>query len=164
MKHITEINFSDKPFDGFWMKSAYRVPIGLFPSVDRFVSQEAPANTPITEIMVNSLITSHVEGEKARAGAPLTISGLAWDSGRGVTRVEVSIDGGETWRDARLGEDLGRFSFRVFSFDVRSPRRGKLVVMARASNKNGQTQVDAPIFNPAGYHHNAVQKITLNIA
>lgn len=164
MKHISEISFSDKPFDGFWMKSAYRVPLGLFPSTDRFISQESPVNTPITEMMVNSLITSHADGAKARAGAALTIGGVAWDSGRGVSRVEVSTDDGKTWSEATLGQDLGRFSFRSFSFAIKSPKRGKLSVQARASNKAGQTQVAAAIFNPPGYHHNVIHKITLDIA
>jgi len=164
MKHVSEINFVDKPFDGFWMKAAYRVPIGLFPSVDRFVSQETAVNTPITEMMVNSLITSHQDGQKAPAGKALMIDGVAWDSGRGVTRVDVSIDGGHSWKEATLGPDMGRFSFRRFGFGVSAPKRGKLLVMARAINKSGQAQVDSPIFNPAGYHHNALQKITLDIA
>lgn len=38
IKHIVDIRFTDKPFDGFWMKSAYRVPVGMFPSIDRFMS------------------------------------------------------------------------------------------------------------------------------
>ena len=164
MKHITEINLVDKPFDGFWMKSAYRVPLGLFPSTDRFISQESAVNTPITEMMVNSLITSHADGAKAKAGAALSIGGVAWDSGRGVARVEVSTDDGKSWREATLGPDLGRFSFRTFSFPLGKPRRGKLSVMARATNKTGQTQVATAIFNPPGYHHNVIQKITLDIA
>jgi sulfite dehydrogenase len=164
MKHLSEITFSDKPFDGFWMKSAYRVPLGLFPSVDRFVSQETPANTPITEMMVNSLVTSHADGAKAAAGAGLTISGIAWDGGRGVSRVDVSTDDGKTWSEALLGPDLGRYSFRTFSFAIAAAKAGKLQVMARAANKAGQTQVAAAIFNPPGYHHNVIQKITLEIA
>src|SRR5206468_3070129 len=111
MKHITDATPSSKPFDGFWMKSAYRIPVGLFPAIDRFVSQETPANTPITEIMVNSIITSPVQGAKVDAGKEVEVTGIAWDGGRGIERVGVSVDGGRTWRDADLGEDLGRFSF-----------------------------------------------------
>ena len=66
MKHLTEIRVEPKPLDNFWMKSAYRLPTGAFPGA-RFVSQETPETTPITEILVNSLITSHVAGETLRA-------------------------------------------------------------------------------------------------
>ena len=36
--------------------------------------------------------------------------------------------------------------------------------MARATNKIGQTQTATLIANPAGYHHNVVHSITLNVA
>lgn len=164
MKHLTDITPASKPFDGFWMKGAYRVPVGLFPSVDRFVSQETPVNTPITEIMVNSLITAPADGSKVRAGRSLQIAGLAWDSGRGIDLVEVSEDGGKTWSEATLGEDLGRFSFRPWTHAIPKPKKGPLGIMARATNRAGQTQVAHAIFNPAGYHHNVVHRISVDVA
>ena len=48
------------------MHSAYRVPLGKFPVVARFTSQETAANTPITEMVVNSLITSPSKERKSR--------------------------------------------------------------------------------------------------
>ena len=62
MKHITSIMAMTKPIRGFWMKAAYRIPVGSFPLVARFTSQETDVNTPITEMVVNSLITSHDDG------------------------------------------------------------------------------------------------------
>jgi hypothetical protein len=38
-----------------------------------------------------------------------------------------------------------------------------MAVMARASNVIGQTQTATLILNPAGYHHNVIQSITLNV-
>src|SRR6266849_1688815 len=69
LKHVTAINAITKPYDGFWMKSAYRIPVGKFPLVERFISQETAVNTPITEMVVNSLITSHGDNVAVRAGA-----------------------------------------------------------------------------------------------
>jgi DMSO/TMAO reductase YedYZ molybdopterin-dependent catalytic subunit len=46
VKHITGITAVTKPFEGFWMKTAYRIPVGEFPLVARFISQETAANTP----------------------------------------------------------------------------------------------------------------------
>src|SRR5947209_7883934 len=113
MKHLVTINALVKPLGTFWMASAYRVPLGKFPMVARFTSQETAANTPITEMVVNSLITSHADGASVTAGA--SIAGIAWDGGYGITAVEVSTDGGKSWTPAQLGEDLGRFAFRPFS-------------------------------------------------
>ncbi len=162
MKHLISITALTKPQGGFWMAPAYRVPLGMFPVVARFISQETPGgtNTPITEMVVNSLITSHADGAKVKAGK-VTVSGLAWDAGYGITTVEVSTDGGKTWSTATLGDDLGRFAFRPWSFTL-DAKKGKNAVMANASNKIGQTQTPALLFNPAGYNNNVMQNITLN--
>jgi DMSO/TMAO reductase YedYZ molybdopterin-dependent catalytic subunit len=160
MKHVTSINAVTKPDNNFWMNPAYRIPLGKFPLVARFTSQETAANTPITEMVVNSLITSHADGAKVSAGS--AVGGIAWDGGYGIRVVEVSTDGGKTWTEAKLGEDLGKYSFRTWSFPLAG--KGKVTVMARASNAIGQTQTATLIHNPAGYHHNVVHSISLNVA
>jgi DMSO/TMAO reductase YedYZ molybdopterin-dependent catalytic subunit len=161
MKHIARIEVVTKPFDGFWMKSAYRIPLGRFPVVARFASQETTVNTPITEMVVNALTTSHADGATVPAGRALAIGGVAWDAGYGINAVDISTDGGRTWSAAVLGDDLGRFAFRSFSATVTAPASGTLRVMARASNRIGQTQAAALIANPAGYHHNVIQTLSL---
>jgi DMSO/TMAO reductase YedYZ molybdopterin-dependent catalytic subunit len=161
MKHVSRINVVTKPFDGFWMKSAYRIPLGKFPIVARFASQETAVNTPITEMVVNSLLTSHTDGATVKAGGNVTIGGLAWDAGYGIHAVEISTDGGSNWTAAALGEDIGRFAFRAFSHAVAMPMKGSYKIMARASNKIGQSQATALIANPAGYHHNVIQTLNL---
>jgi hypothetical protein len=160
MKHLITINALTKPLGGFWMNPGYRVPLGKFPVVARFITQETAANTPITDMVVNSLITSHADGAKAKASD--SIGGIAWDGGYGISSVEVSTDGGKTWAGAKLGEDLGKFAFRTFSAPLKG--KGKVTVAARATNKIGQTQTTELNFNPAGYHHNVVHAITLNVA
>ncbi|SEB92477.1 DMSO/TMAO reductase YedYZ, molybdopterin-dependent catalytic subunit [Rhizobiales bacterium GAS191] len=163
MKHLTSIEARLKPLDNFWMKGAYRVPARLFPSVQRFLSQEAPANTPITEIMVNSLITSHASGATAKADEPVTVAGLAWDAGYGIASVEISTDGGKSWMSAELGQDLGRYSFRGWQAALGRPARGRLDIMAKATNAIGQSQPMTAIPNPAGYHHNTVARLALDM-
>jgi hypothetical protein len=162
MKHVNAITALTKPLTSFWMNPAYRIPVGKFPVAARFTSQEYAPNTPITEMVVNSVITSHRDGEKIKSGH-VTVSGIAWDGGYGIRTVEVSTDGGRTWSAAKLGNDLGRFAFRPWSFDFRA-KRGKNTVMVNATNKIGQTQVSELIFNGAGYHNNVMQNITLNAA
>jgi sulfite dehydrogenase len=159
MKHVITINALTKPQGGFWMKPAYRVPVGKFPLRDRFITQEDATSTPITEIVVNSLITSHREDARVKPGN-VTVSGLAWDGGYGIRRVEVSTDGGKTWTDAKLGQDLGNYAFRPWSFELKA-KRGKNSVMVNATNAIGQTQTGALLFNPAGYHNNVMQNLTL---
>ena len=164
MKHVTSITAVTKPESGFWMNPAYRIPLGKFPLVARFTSQDTLFNTPITEMVVNSLITSHAQGASVKAGSTITVGGIAWDGGYGLQAIETSTDGGKTWFAATLGEDLGRFAFRTFSFPFSPKTKGKQTVMARATNKIGQTQTSELIHNPAGYHHNIIHTVTLNVA
>lgn len=163
IKHVSSIEVIDKPFDGFWMKSGYRVPRSRFPIVERFVSQETEINTPITEIVVNALITAPTAGERLTAGRPATLEGMAWDGGSGIDRVEVSADGGASWRAAQLGDDAGRFSLRPWRFTFTPAKRGPLSLLARATNRIGQTQSPTLIANPSGYHHNLVETIEVQV-
>jgi hypothetical protein len=142
------------------MNPAYRIPVGEFPVVARFMTQENATTAPITEMVVNSLITSHVDGAKVKVGK-ITVRGLAWDGGYGVRAVAASTDGGQTWSAATLGDDLGRYAFRPWSF-VLTAKRGTNTVMVNATNKIGQTQTATLLFNPAGYHNNVMQSVTLN--
>jgi hypothetical protein len=163
MKHLVSIRAITRPDDGFWMRGAYRIPNGLFPVVQRFLSQETPANTPITEMVVNSVIASPNEGQQFRMGEMVDVRGVAWDGGYGITRVEISTDAGMSWREATLGPDGGRFGFRGFSYRFAADARGARRIMAKAINRIGQTQVDTLIFNPAGYHNNVVRPTTVTI-
>ena len=159
MKHLTSIKAQLKPEASFWMSAAYRIPLGKFPLVARFTSQDTATNTPITEMMVNSLITSHDDGAEVKADSLL--GGIAWDGGYGIRTVEISSDGGKTWVAATLGSDLGRYAFRTWSFPLQV--KGKQTIMARASNVIGETQTAELIPNPAGYHHNVMHSLSLTV-
>ena len=162
MKHLVAINALTRPQGGFWMNPAYRIPLGEFPIVARFISQETATTTPITETVVNSLITSHVDDAQVAVGEVM-VRGLAWDGGYGIRTVEASTDGGQSWTAAMLGDDLGRYAFRPWSF-VLPAKPGENTVMVNATNKIGQTQTAALLFNPAGYHNNVMQSVTLHAA
>ncbi len=163
VKHVTEIRIESKPFDGFWMKSAYRIPTGAFPGA-RFASQENAQTTPITEILVNSLITSHSDGQRLARGRPAELSGKAWDGVSGVDGVEVSVDGGGTWHEATLDSDPGRFAWRAFRWKIDTSTAGVVNLAVRARARDGTRQPDKLTPNPAGYHHNLVQTLRLEIA
>jgi DMSO/TMAO reductase YedYZ molybdopterin-dependent catalytic subunit len=161
VKHLAAISVATAPFDGYWMRSTYRVPLGTFPAAARFASQDNAVDAAITEMMVNALITSPHDDARVKAQALFDIAGIAWDGGHGVSGVDVSTDGGSTWQAATLGEAQGRFAFRTWRHTVRLERKGRHVIMARATNRIGQTQPAHAIANPSGYHYNAVQRLTL---
>ena len=161
MKHLVSIEAVTKPFAGFWMKSAYRIPAGKFPIAEHFPSQGTAANEPITQMVINSMITTPADGATLRVGESNDIRGVAWDGGYGIRRVAISTDGGESWHEAELGRDVGRFAFRVFRFAFIPPQPGRYRIMARASNNLGETQAGELIFNAAGYHNNVPRPLTV---
>jgi hypothetical protein len=162
IKHLKTVRIVSQPEKNFWMSTAYRLPRGKFPT-PTFKSQLYAPNEPITRMVVNSLITSLHNGQQIPRGKPLEVRGLAWDGGAGIAKVEVSADTGATWVPAHLGKDLGRFSFREFSLAVPTRETGGRVVMARATSKSGETQVSQLIHNPAGYHHNVIQRLYIEV-
>ena len=161
-KHLAAINVVSKPFDGFWMKTAYRIPNKGFPS-GQFISQATETNSPITEIIVNSLITNLIDKQIVSSAKPLEIKGVAWDGGDGIQRVDISTDGGSSWHQASLKQDYGRFSWRQWQYDLKPDRLGPYQIMVRATSLSGSSQPTEAIPNPSGYHHNAVQKITIQL-
>jgi DMSO/TMAO reductase YedYZ molybdopterin-dependent catalytic subunit len=161
VKHLRSISIVAKPFDGFWMKTAYRVPKGVFPTTQGFTSQDSDVNTPVTDIMVNSLVTNIESGQQFPLGHPIDIHGVAWDGGFGIQTVEVSIDGGQRWRNTGLGQDAGRFSWRPWHYPFRPEQKGAFNLMFRATNRAGAAQTSKLTPNPAGYHHNLIQALDI---
>ena len=162
IKHVNRILVADAPDKGFWMSAAYRMPRTLFPLVERFPGQESAERTPVTEIAVNSLVTS-MDAEGVLLAGSSSLQGIAWDSGRGIDRVEVSFDRGASWRRCALGEDLGPYSFRPWSAEWPPLAAGRHELWVRAANKAGQVQVETPIPNPSGYQHNAYHRVAVEV-
>jgi sulfite dehydrogenase (cytochrome) subunit A len=162
MKHLTNIEVSSRPLSNFWMKAAYRVPAGMFPVDHPFKSQLTETTVPITELVVNSLIADPLDGqEQERSG--FNIRGVAWDRGSGISRVEVSLDGGGTWQDALLDRPLGPYAYRRFSLQTGPIRPGMYSLACRATSQSGERQASALKVNPGGYHNNVPLPITVAV-
>ena len=165
VKHLSEIEVLSQPFaghDAFFMTTAYRVP-------DNDCLCIAPGSTaaktrPISTLPVRSFITSVAAGAVLHKGRRIELKGIAFDSGAGIKTVEVSIDGGQSWRDATLGEDLGRYSFREWRLPVSFSSPGRAVMMVRASNRQGEVQPMTADWNPAGYRRHVVETTAVTIA
>jgi hypothetical protein len=90
-------------------------------------------------------------GESLPAGRSIELKGIAFDGGTGIRIVDVSIDAGQTWQAAALGEDLGRFSFQEWRLPVSFASTGEAVLMVRATSMQGESQPMEAVWNPAGY-------------
>ncbi|MBN8246842.1 MAG: molybdopterin-dependent oxidoreductase [Verrucomicrobia bacterium] len=161
IKQVSEITLVDAAFQGFWMNPGYRIP-------DDPCAAVAPGTTPkrtipITRMNVRSFITSLTPGAVVRAGAPVVIRGIAFDGGHGIQDVVVSEDGGRHWRAAELGASLGDYAFREWTLSWTPSRTGPATLMARATNRLGQSQPLEPLWNPAGYMRNCVEPVTVTV-
>ena len=105
---------------------------------------------------VRSFLTNITDGATVKANSNLNLRGIAFDGGYGVSDVVVSADDGETWTQAVLGEDLGKYSFREWKAKV-SLEPGKHRLMVRAANRAGQSQPLQALWNPSGYMRNVVE-------
>lgn len=162
MKHLTDIQIVSAAEPSFWMKTAYRLPSGLFPAAAPFPSQTRAESAPITSLVVNSLITSLADRQTVPLGKPLTLRGVAWDGGSGIAQVTVASGSGPPV-PAELGPDHGRFSFRGFTHTLTPQRPGPLWLRCRARSQLREEQPDEPVKNPSGYHHNAAQRLLLQV-
>ena len=155
VKHLSDIRVIDSVFDGFWMNPAYRIPDNACACVE---PGTAPAKTiPINRFNVRSFITSLSDGAKVTAGRETVVRGIAFDGGYGITEVAFSADGGRSWSEARLGKDLGRYSFREWTVAFWPEKKGPYELKVRAANRIGQSQPMNGLWNPAGYMRNVVE-------
>jgi sulfite dehydrogenase (cytochrome) subunit A len=160
VKHLNEITVIDNVFDGFWMKTAYRIPDNDCNCVE---SGTAPkATIPINRFKVRSFVTSVADGAKLKAGET-TLKGIAFDGGNGIKNVALSTDGGKTWAQAKLGKDLGKYSFREWLMPVRLAA-GAHELKVRATSNSGEEQPMAPLWNGAGYLRNVVETVRVTAA
>ncbi|ADH90542.1 oxidoreductase molybdopterin binding protein [Ancylobacter novellus DSM 506] len=153
VKHLNEITVIDKEFDGFWMKTAYRIPDNACACTE---PGKAPTATiPINRFDVRSFITNVENGASVKAGE-VPLRGIAFDGGYGITQVSVSADAGKSWTNATLDPGLGKYSFRGWKA-VLPLTKGDHVLMCRATNARGETQPMQATWNPAGYMRNVVE-------
>src|SRR4030088_968882 len=155
VKHLNEITVIDNVFDGFWMKSAYRIPDTPCGCVE--LGTAPKATIPINRYNVRSFITNVADGAKLKPGAT-TLKGIAFDGGKGIKQVAVSIDGGKNWLGAKIGKDLGKYSFLEWKLRVKLAA-GNSELKVRATNNAGETQPMEPLWNPAGYLRNVVENV-----
>ena len=102
------------------------------------------------------------DGAKLKPGGT-TLKGIAFDGGKGIKEVAVSIDGGKTWTPAKLGKDLGKYSFREWKLPVKLAA-GNYELKVRATNNAGDTQPAEPLWNPAGYMRNVIETVRVTAA
>jgi len=91
------------------------------------------------EMGVNSVITFPSGGQQLSSRGFCEITGLAWSGGGAIRRVEVSTDGGRTWKDADLEGPIHRMAHTRFRFPW-SWNGQEAVLQSRATDERGDVQ------------------------
>lgn len=143
IKYLKQLAFTAEETTANIQSSGYRVrPVGV---------KGAPEQPSMWEMPVKSWITQPLA--QARAGRVL-IQGVAFGGARPVKSVEVSLDGGQSWRPAPfIGPDLGTHAWRPFVLAVEL-KPGSYSLASRATDVDGNVQPRERVDNERGYGHN----------
>lgn len=161
VKMLSDIEVLDRPDDGYWMATAYRVPDTPHASVAPGAS--GFRTVPISRMVPRSFITNLRDGATVAHGTPLALRGIAFGGDCGVGRVDVSADGGQSWQAADLDSDEGRYSFRRWRTTVTAASQGTQDVMVRCTNTANVQQPIAGNWNPNGFMRDGVERIRLTV-
>ena len=116
-KWLSEIELTNWNFDAYWIQRTW--------------SKEGPIKT-------QSRIDTVSAGENLSAGK-IPIGGVAWAPHRGISKVEVSTDYGQTWNEARLASQLSDDTWRQYVYEWNA-KPGDYTLQVRATDGEGQTQ------------------------
>ncbi|MGH2461464.1 MAG: sulfite oxidase, partial [Chloroflexota bacterium] len=150
VKWLVEIRAQDKPFEGYFQKQRY-----VFPN-------DGAAPTPVRERGVRALITRPASGEVIPRGT-VEVSGLAWSGNQPVTRVELSVDGGQTWQPTDLEAARSPYSWQRWHATWHAGRAGEHTLRARATDAAGRVQPVSAPWNLLGYGNNGIQSVTVQV-
>lgn len=161
VKMLSDIEVLDKPDENFWMKTAYLIPDT--PNANVKPGQTGFKSIPINAMVPRSFFTNVTAGQKIAAGKKAPLRGIAFGGNCGVQQVDLSLDGGRTWKPTRLGKDEGKYSFRQWDTVVDTPASGALDAMVRCTNTRSETQPMEANWNPAGFMRNVVESVRLDV-
>ncbi len=162
VKALNRIEVLTAPDSGYWMEKAYRIPTA--PHADVPPGAKDFPTVPINRMVPRSFITNIADGARVKAGAPLALRGIALGGAAGVSKVDISRDGGGTWQATTLGPDEGQYSFRLWRASLPALPPGDHRIAVRCTNAASETQVATPIWNPSGFMRNPIETIAVRAA
>ena len=153
VKWLVNIDVWDRPFDDFFQQRRYVAINEGMDSTDR---------EPVSVLKVKSLMTRPRHGEVIQQG-PFTIRGLAWSGNGEITKVEVSTQGGRSWREATLLGEPTPNAWRLWEIDWDASQSGHYILMVRATDSSGDVQPANIMWNFRGYANNSIHTIAVEV-
>ena len=145
-KWITEIELVDKVYEGYWQRNGW----DNNAEYNTGSSIVIPGNAPIRNRFRGLNETQTSSDER------IPIAGIAFGGDRGISKVEVSLDGGNTWKTAQIKDPLSKYTWVLWTGGYIPPGVDNYKIVVRATDKFGKTQtseMNKPFPNGStGYH------------
>lgn len=119
VKWVTRLIAVDQDIQGYWQERGW---------------------SDIATMLTMSRIDTPRQGYKATLGETVRIGGVAFGGDQGVSRVEISLDDGATWQDAKLSNPLSDLSWHLWSYDYLADQPGTRKMVVRATDGKGILQ------------------------
>ncbi len=116
-KWLTGIEVIDRSYHGYWEQRGW--------SKRAIVKTGSRIDTPTGGALV---------------GGTVAVAGIAFAGSRGVARVEVSTDGGRSWKQAQLKQPLSDVAWRLWLYRWEARGRGQAGILVRAYDGRGIVQ------------------------
>jgi hypothetical protein len=156
VKWVRRITAQAQPSDSYFQAEDYRLlPADAEPGPGRGIS--------LGRLNLTSAILSPDDGARLPAG-PTHVTGYALaGQSRTVARVDVSLDGGQTWTQAAVDDPPSPWAWQLWRSTLDLPS-GLAEIIARAWDDTGATQPESPasVWNPAGYNNNSWPRIRVD--
>jgi len=123
-KWVRQVELSDSVYLGFWQTRGW--------SNDAMVQTVTFIRVPADGATVSL----------SQNNGSIVLGGVAFAGDRGISKVEVSVDGGNTWQVATLKPPASDLTWVLWAFEW-SPKPGNYVIYARATDGQGALQTSA---------------------
>ena len=149
-KWITEIELVDKVYEGYWQRNGW----SNIAEYNTGSSIVIPGQAPIRNRFRN--LDENFTNNSSSANKRVPIAGIAFGGDKGISKVEVSTDGGITWKTAKIKEPLSRYTWILWTTGFVAEKVENYKIIVRATDKNGEVQ-SSELNNPfpdgaTGYH------------
>jgi DMSO/TMAO reductase YedYZ molybdopterin-dependent catalytic subunit len=144
-KWITDIELVDGVYEGFWQRRGW-ANNAKYQTHSKIVFPGDALRNRFEELSTNP----------ATLGSKSPIAGVAFAGDRGISKIEVSTDGGNTWQSASIKDPLSSNSWVLWALDWIPQIKGKYNIVVRATDKAGNLQTaeirDIYPNGATGYH------------
>ena len=144
------------------MKTAYLVPKGVKNGNEKPDSL-ATEMQPMGKMDVRSIFVTPEPDSILAVGETVEFQGLAMDGGDGIVSVEISADGGKTWKPTQLDAELGKFSWRRWRYKWNPTSEGTFHFKVKATNAVGDTQPEHQ-WNRSGYMRDEIEELVITVS